>query len=104
MEENVNVLPNGLAGQAPKGRFRISKRAVLLYFGVIAIVLLYMGYTATRLEVSPNVQCGAYNVSQVAHAEVTYAWAFTHPGANVSAYVSHVCNRLQQSYKLQLPS
>ena len=104
MEENVNVLPNGLAGQAPKGRFRISKRAVLLYFGVIAIVLLYMGYTATRLGVSPNVQCGAYNVSQVAHAEVTYAWAFTHPEANVSAYVSHVCAGLQQAYKLQLPS
>lgn len=102
MEENVNVLPNGLAGQAPKGRF-ISKRAVLLYFGVIAIVLLYMGYTATRLEVSPNVQCGAYNVSQVAHAEVTYAWAFTRPGANVSAYVSHVCAGLQQSYRIQLP-
>ena len=92
MEENVNVLPNGLAGQAPKGR-RISKRAVLLY----------MGYTATRLGVSPNVQCGAYNVSQVAHAEVTYAWAFVHPEANVSAYVSQVCTELQQSYKLPLP-
>ena len=102
MEKNVNVLPNGLAGQAPKGR-RISKRAVLLYFGVIAIVLLYMGYTATRLGVSPNVQCGAYNVSQVAHAEVTYAWAFVHPEANVSAYVSQVCTELQQSYKLPLP-
>ena len=104
MEENVNVLLAGLAGQAPKGRFRISKRAVVVYFAVIALLLAYMGYTAMRLGVSPNVQCGAYNVSQVAHAEVTYAWAFVHPGANVSAYVSHVCAGLQQSYKLQLPS
>ena len=102
MEENVNILPTGLAGQVPKGR-RISKRAVVLYFAVIALMLAYMGYTATRLGVSPNVQCGAYNVSQVAHAEVTYAWAFTHPGANVSAYVSHVCAGLQQSYRIQLP-
>ena len=104
MEENVNVLPNGLAGQAPKGRFRISKRAVMLYFGVIALMLLYMGYTATRLGVNPNVQCGAYNASQVAHAEVTFAWAFTHPGANVTAYVAHICSGLQKSYGLELPS
>ena len=103
MEENVNVLPAGLAGQAPKGR-KISKRAVVVYFAVIALLLAYMGYTAMRLGVSPNVQCGAYNASQVAHAEVTFAWAFTHPGANVSAHVSHVCAGLQQSYKLQLPS
>ena len=104
MEENVNVLPNGLAGQAPKGRSMFSKRTVVLYFAVIALLIAYMGYTAIRLNVNPNVQCGAYNVSQVAHAEVTFAWAFTHPGANVSAYVSHVCGGLQQSYKLHLPS
>jgi hypothetical protein len=103
MEMNVNVLPNGLAGQAPKGRM-ISKRAVMLYFAVIALLIAYMGYTVIRLNVNPNVQCGAYNASQVAHAEVTFAWAFTHPGANVSTYVSHVCAGLQQSYKIQLPS
>jgi hypothetical protein len=99
----VNVLPAGLAGQAPKGRFMVSKRAVVLYFAVIALLLAYIGYTAMRLGVSLNVPCGAYNASQVAHAEVTFAWAFVHPGANVSAYVSHVCAGLQQSYKLQLP-
>ena len=103
MEENVNVLPNGLAGQAPKGRFMVSKRAVLLYFAVIGLLLLYMGYTAIRLGVSPDVQCGAYNASQVAHAERTFAWAFAHPGANVSAYVSTVCAGLQSSYRYQLP-
>ena len=99
----MNVLPAGLAGQAPKGRFMVSKRAVVLYFAVIALLLAYIGYTAMRLGVSLNVPCGAYNASQVAHAEVTFAWAFVHPGANVSAYVSHVCAGLQQSYKLQLP-
>lgn len=102
MEENVNVLPAGLAGQAPKGRFRISKRTVVLYFAVIALLLAYMGYTAMRLGASPNVQCGAYNASQVAHAERTFAWAFVHPEANVSAYVSQVCAGLQRQ-GLQLP-
>lgn len=103
IDEKINVLPPELLGQAPKGRFRISKRVLVLYFAVIALLFAYMGYTAMRLGVSLNVPCGAYNASQVAHAEFTYAWAFAHPGANVSAYVSHVCAGFQKSYKVPIP-
>ena len=106
MEENVNVLPEGLEKEAPKGirKFVVSKRAVVLYFAVILVLVAYMGFTAVRLGVHPDVACGAYNVSTIASAGQTFAWAFVHPGANVSTYVSHVCAGLQQSYKIQLPS
>jgi hypothetical protein len=106
MENNLSGLPPELVGQAPKGKrnFVVSKRAVILYFGVFAILLAYMGYTAMRLDVSPSVQCGAYSVSDIAHAEITYAWAFVHPYSNVTAYVAHICSGLQKSYGLELPS
>jgi hypothetical protein len=104
IDAKANSLAPELIGQAPKGRFRVSKRAVGLYFILIGLFLIYMGWTALRLNVGGSEACGNYNVSTVAHTERTFAWAFVNPTGNVSQYVGVVCGQLQKSYNLLLPS
>ena len=99
----VNQIPKEFESQKPKGKFFVSKKAVILYFAFIALLLAYMGWTAIRLPSSPNTACGSYSYAQISHAERTYAWAFVHPTGNVKLYVQTICKDLN-STSLVLPS
>lgn len=94
---SADILPEDLAVQAPAGHFRVDKKSVLVYFIGLALLISYMLWTLGRLDVSGAEPCGAYNVSTIAHAEETFAWAFVNPGGNVSQRVAVVCGGLEQS-------
>ena len=98
----VNQIPKEFENQEPKGKFFVSKKAVMLYFAVIIILILYMVGTAMRLP-NGSQTCGTYSYNQVAHAERTYAWAFVHPTGNIKQYVQTICKDLN-STSLILPS